>query len=269
MTAPDTLDLPLVPPPGGIVLHQTGRATVIWGDCRDPAVIASVPAGYGLLCTDPPYGVNWHATRQTNGKREHAFGQIAGDDGTIDWPGVLAEWVGPEGTNVRGLARNRHVYVFGYRPEQLAGPLRLGGTAELIWDKAHRGLGDLSSPWGPAHEPITFGVHSKSNLSRASEGRLSARLRQGSVIRVQRPNADRVTRHPTEKPVPLVAQLIESSTVRGDLVVDPCAGSGSTGVAAILEGRHCFLVEYDRGYAELTVQRVTAAERIADQIEAS
>ena len=66
-----------------------------------------------------------------------------------------------------------------------------------------------------------------------------------------------------------MAQLIESSTVRGDLVVDPCAGSGSTGVAAVLEGRRCFLVEVNRTDAELCVQRVQAAERIAAQIAAA
>jgi len=66
-----------------------------------------------------------------------------------------------------------------------------------------------------------------------------------------------------------MADLIESSTVRGDLVVDPCAGSGSTGVAAVLEGRRCFLVEVDRGHAEEAVRRVRAAERIAAQIEAA
>lgn len=254
------LDLPLTPPPGGQILHQSDRATIIWGDCRDPQVIAQVPAGYGLLCTDPPYGANWQSSYGKN------FNKIEGDDGTVDWPMVLREWVGSTGTE-SGLKDKRHVYVFGYRPEQLAEPLRLGGTAELVWDKANTGMGDLSQPWGPAHEPITFGVHCKRASGRAAGGgRLAARLRQGSVIRVLRPNADRATRHPTEKPVPLMAQLIESSTVRGDLVVDPCAGSGTTGVAAVLEGRRCFLVEYDRGYAEMCVRRVRAAERIAEQI---
>jgi site-specific DNA-methyltransferase (adenine-specific) len=66
-----------------------------------------------------------------------------------------------------------------------------------------------------------------------------------------------------------MADLIESSTVRGDLVVDPCAGSGSTGVAAVLEGRRCFLVEVDREHAELCVRRVKAAEVIADQMLAA
>lgn len=257
---PGTLDLTLTPPPGGVVLHQTDRATVIWGDCRDPAVIASAPDGYGLLCTDPPYGVGWQSSHGKN------FGRLEGDDGLCDWPQILRQWIGPSGTQT-GLADKRHVYVFGYTPEDLAEPLRLGGTAELIWDKAQTGLGDLSSSWGTAHEKITFGAHIKRAAGRErGDGRRVARLRRGSVIRVPRPNAAAVTRHPTEKPVALMAQLIESSTIRDDLVVDPCAGSGSTGVAAVLEGRRAFLVEYGRGYAELAAERVQVAERIAAQI---
>lgn len=267
MTA-DTLDL--APPPGGQILHHTDRATVIWGDCRDPAVIAQVPPGYGLLCTDPPYGVNYRSEYSRN------FSPLVGDQGGINWPAVLAEWVGPIGTdnrgpNARGMANNRHVYIFGQRPEQLKKVMRLGATADIIWDKAKTGMGNLELPWGPAHEIITFGVHSKytSGREKYGKGRLPARLRQGTVIRVLRPNGAGVNRHPTEKPIGLMAQLIESSTHRGDLVVDPCAGSGSTGVAAILTGRRCFLVEYDPGYAEIGVERIKAAEKIAALIEAA
>lgn len=264
MTILDTLDVRMDPPSGGEILHASDRATVIWGDCRDPEIIASVPAGYGLLCTDPPYGMAF------NSGRSSTFGQIAGDDGSIDWPGVLAEWVGPEGTHTRGLKDKRHVYVFGYRPDQLAESLRLGGSAELIWDKVSFGTGDLTKPWGPQHEVITFGVHVKRKAGRAGgDGRLAARLRQGSILRHQRPNAGSAVRHSNEKPVQLMADLVESSSVRGDLVVDPCAGSGSTGVAAVLEGRRCFLVEINRTNAELAVQRVRAAELLARQMEAS
>ncbi|MEV5915751.1 DNA methyltransferase [Streptomyces chartreusis] len=264
MTTIDTLTLDLAPPPGGQILHQSDRATVIWGDCRDPEVIAAVPDWYGLLCTDPPYGVRYNSGRSSN------FTEIPGDDGSVDWPNVLGEWVGPEGTYSRGLASKRHAYVFGYTADQLAGPLRLGGTASLVWDKTQTGMGALDSPWGPAHEPITFGVHVKQKANRESgEGRLAARLRKGSVLRYPRPNGSGARKHSNQKPVPLMADLIESSTVRGDLVVDPCAGSGSTGVAAVLEGRRCFLVEVDRQDAELCVQRVQAAERIAAQIAAA
>jgi site-specific DNA-methyltransferase (adenine-specific) len=252
-----TLDLPLTPPPGGQILHQSDRATVIWGDCTDPTIIGQVPNGYGLLCTDPPYGVNW----DSGWHRKTPFGQLVGDDGTVDWPAVLGQWA-------RRLANGRHVYVFGYAAEVLTEPLQFGPTAELIWDKGNRGLGNLALPWGPQHETIIFGV-SNANPAHGGKvrgGALSARLRHGSVLRVPRKNATAVNRHPTEKPIALMAQLVESSTVRGDLVVDPCAGSGSTGVAAVLEGRRCFLVEYERRYAELAAERVRAAERIADQI---
>lgn len=260
--AADALDLPLTPPAGGEVLYRSDRCTLIWGDCRDRAVIAQVPNWYGLLATDPPYGVNWESN-----SRIESFGSLAGDDGTVDWPAVLAEWVGPDGTWTQGLANSRHVYVFGYTPKELVGPLRLGATAELVWDKESMGMGDLAQPWGPSHERFTFGVHKKGPTPRASGGgALSARLRQGTVLRVQRPVGRGVTRHPTEKPWLLMAQLIESSTVHGDLVVDPCAGSGSTLIAAILEGRRGFGVEIDRRYAELAVGRIRAAEKIADQI---
>lgn len=261
MTTVEALNLDLAPPPGGQILHQSDRATIIWGDCRDPQIIASVPDGYGLLATDPPYGMRY------NSGRSDTFTEIPGDDGTIDWPAVLAEWVGRTGVT-RGLAPSRHVYVFGYSPEALTGALRLGGTTTLVWDKTDIGSGDLTVPWGPGHEPITFGVHVKRRSDRESgAGNLSARLRRGSVLRYPRPGRGRA-RHSNEKPVPLMADLIESSTLRGDLVVDPCAGSGSTGVAAVLEGRRCFLVEINRADAEQCVQRVQAAERLAAAIAA-
>jgi DNA modification methylase len=269
VTVTEPLALPLAPPPGGEILYQSKRATVIWGDCRDPQVITQVPDWYGLLATDPPYGVRY------NSGRSSTFTEIAGDDGSVDWPAILGQWVGPEGTYSRGLASKRHVYVFGYTAEQLAAPMRLGGTTELAWDKTQAGMGRLDSPWGPQHERITFGVHVKQKANRESgEGKLAARLRKGSVLRYPRPNGSGARRHSNEKPWKLMADLIESSSLSADdpadadLVVDPCAGSGSTGVAAILRGRRCFLVETDRAYAELAVQRVQAAESLAARMEA-
>jgi len=269
MTILDTLDVTMDPPAGGEILHQSDRATVIWGDCRDPRVIAQVPNWYGLLCTDPPYGVRY------NSGRSNTFTEIAGDDGSVDWPAVLGEWVGPDGTYSRGLASKRHVYVFGYDDKALAGPLRLGGTADLVWNKTQAGMGRLDSPWGPQHERITFGVHVKQAANRRDGGgKAAARLRRGTILNYPRPNGPGARRHSNEKPWPLLAELIESSTLPAaqvadaDLVVDPCAGSGSTGVAAILRGRRCFLVETDRATAELCVQRIKAAERIARQMEA-
>lgn len=239
------------------ILHQSDLCTVVLGDATDPDTL---PTGwYDLLCTDPPYGVRWKS-----GRRTESFGQIAGDDGTLDVPDLLGEWCGDY---TRGLLNHRHVYVFGYRPEQLSEPLRLGGTTELTWDKGIKGPGNLKLPWGPAHERVAFGVYTpKASDRRAGDGRLTARLRQGSVLKAARPAA---TRHPTEKPVTLMAQLIESSTVRGELVVDPFAGVGSTLVAAILSGRRAWGVELEERYAMIAVDRVRRAEEIARMMAAA
>ncbi|MFJ8727744.1 DNA-methyltransferase [Streptomyces sp. NPDC093269] len=256
MAEPDTLDLPLTPPPGGKVLYESERCTIVWGDCAD--VIGTLPTA-DLLATDPPYGVRWES-----GRNRGRFGPLLGDDGTLQVSGLL-------GALTRAHLRpHRHVYVFGFRPDQLAEPMRLGGTSELIWDKGIIGPGDLSQPWGPQHEPIAFGAHIPSAANRAQGyGALAARLRAGSILHHQRPNSRGVNRHPTEKPVPLMAELIESSSRRGELVLDPFTGSGSTLVAAILTGRRAYGIELDHRYAELAVQRVRTAEAIADQIAAA
>ena len=51
------------------------------------------------------------------------------------------------------------------------------------------------------------------------------------------PNVGNARRHPQQKPLPLLDWVIRSYTRAGDLVVDPCAGSGSAGVAARAAGR--------------------------------
>ena len=56
------------------------------------------------------------------------------------------------------------------------------------------------------------------------------------------------SRHPTVKPVDLMAWLVRLITPPGGLVVDPFAGSGTTGAAALREGMRCVLVEREADY---------------------
>ena len=54
--------------------------------------------------------------------------------------------------------------------------------------------------------------------------------------------------HPTQKPVPLLERLIEIFTDKGDVVIDPCAGSGTTLLAAANMGRKAYGFEIDRKF---------------------
>lgn len=59
---------------------------------------------------------------------------------------------------------------------------------------------------------------------------------------------DTIKVHPTQKPVPLLERLIEIFTDKGDVVIDPCAGSGSTLLAAAQMGRKAYGFEVNRGF---------------------
>lgn len=54
--------------------------------------------------------------------------------------------------------------------------------------------------------------------------------------------------HPTQKPVPLLERLIEIFTDKGDVVIDPCAGSGTTLLAAAQCGRRAYGFEIKKTF---------------------
>jgi site-specific DNA-methyltransferase (adenine-specific) len=200
-----------------------------------------------LLLTDPPYGQE----TQINRRREK-LAKIAGDDGSLDVPGAITQ-------ACRLLRRGRHAYVFG--PADLA-TTPLCAAVQLIWHKQVIGTGDLALPWGLAHEPITFAVYEPSRANRSKGyGRLAARLRQGSVISCQRIQGAATGRHPNEKPVPLLRQLIESSSLFGEIVMDPFAGSGSTLEAAALECRSAIGIEIEERFCQMAAERLAHARR--------
>ena len=62
--------------------------------------------------------------------------------------------------------------------------------------------------------------------------------------------------HPTQKPVALFEYLIKTYTNEGDLVLDNCAGSGTTGVACKNTNRNFILIEQDEKYCEIANQRL-------------
>jgi site-specific DNA-methyltransferase (adenine-specific) len=68
------------------------------------------------------------------------------------------------------------------------------------------------------------------------------------------------TDHPAQKPEKLLAKLILASSRPGDLVLDPCAGSGSSAVTAKKLGRRYTAVEREPEYAALTRKRLELAE---------
>ncbi len=68
--------------------------------------------------------------------------------------------------------------------------------------------------------------------------------------------------HPTQKPESLLARVLLSSTNRGDIVLDPFFGTGTTGAVARRLNRHFIGIEQDEGYVALARDRVAAVAPI-------
>jgi site-specific DNA-methyltransferase (adenine-specific) len=64
--------------------------------------------------------------------------------------------------------------------------------------------------------------------------------------------------HPTQKPVNLLKTLIKIFTDKGDVVIDPCAGSGSTLRACAEIGRSCYGFEIKKNFVKEAKEKMLA-----------
>ncbi len=222
--------------------NKQAGVVIYHADCRE--VLPQLARGsVDMILTDPPYGTGWTGM---NTRTSEKLGLIPGDDGSLDVPACLA-------LALRALKDCRHLYAFG-RYDLTTLPL--GPTAELIWDKCVPGPA-APEPWQYQHEYITFAVYVPSGANRAKGyGTRTARIRRGTVLSYPRLHSRRCNQHPTEKPVPLLRELIESSSRLGETVLDPFCGSGATLEAALLEGRKAIGIELKECWAEIAARRL-------------
>ena len=73
---------------------------------------------------------------------------------------------------------------------------------------------------------------------------------------------DALAMHPTVKPVALVADAMRDCSSKGDIVLDPFLGSGTTLMAAAKVGRRCFGLEYEPAFVDVAVRRWQAYTKV-------
>lgn len=150
---------------------------------------------------------------------------------------------------------------------------------EWIWEKG-KASGHLNAKKQPlkAHESVCIfgspsyfpqGTEEKNfNSSRPAKGKQKGEVygkqvneyrneKIGNYPRsVQKFSGEHKPFHPTQKPVDLFAYLIRTYTQPGQLVLDNCAGSGTTAIAAEREGRKWLCIEQDENYYNAACGRV-------------
>jgi len=71
-----------------------------------------------------------------------------------------------------------------------------------------------------------------------------------------KPSEKKFGKHPTQKPLDLLRRIVLASTNKGDIVLDPFAGSSTTGVAAVQNGRKFIGIDMEKKYLDLSINRL-------------
>jgi len=212
-----------------------------------------------MVFTDPPYNVSIPKTLGRGRTKHRNFAMAAGEMSSAAYTTFLTEALSPAASHsVDGALHYvcmdwRHM-----REMQDAGDAVYGELKNLVvWSKTNAGQGSL---YRSQHELIfVFKVGKGPHLNNVELGRHGRNRSNvwsypgGNTFRSGR-MAD-LTAHPTVKPISLVADAIRDCSRRGDLVLDPFLGVGTTILAAERVGRRACGIEIDPLYVDAAIRR--------------
>jgi site-specific DNA-methyltransferase (adenine-specific) len=197
------------------------------------------------IITDPPYGVNYHS----RGRKKNQWGDIRNDALSLN---EMEAFLTKAFANAAKVCRpGTTAYIchgisaagirIAFEKAFLSAGFHLSST--IIWVKQSASMG-----WGDyreRYEPILYGWIGEGHR------RITDRT-QTTVWNIDR-EAD--YRHPTQKPVALISRALRNSTIRGEVVLDPFVGSGTSIIASEQLGRRCMAMEIDPRYCDVAVKR--------------
>lgn len=228
-----------------------GRHVLLCDSCERMKTLLGPKERAALMVTDPPYGVSLEEKYKSRpgGKKQVINRRIANDDKTAAQIEKLwSSWF----SAVRPLmADGASFYVTGPHGDlllPLLTVLRDTGFSfrnVMVWakDSLVFGRGDYHSQ----HEPIIFGW-----VNGAAHHAVANRT-ETTLWSIPRPKKSE--HHPTTKPVELYARAIRNSSDKGQLVIEPFAGSGTGVIACEQLERRCVTTELDPGYCDVVVER--------------
>lgn len=241
LTDPDDVpDAPAVPVSRKGDLWILGNHRLLCGDSTDGEAVARVMKGKkaSVCLTDPPYGLGDTKTAKNNydrysDTRSNLIDVIAGF-----FP--LAQSVAARIVLTPGNANVR---------------LYQEPTWTMAWFTP-AGVG--SGPWGfCCWQPILcFGKDPKLSSGRGRH--------PDALVHTE---AAEDLGHPCAKPIKFWSWLMQRVSEPGDLIYEPFCGSGTTMIAAEMEGRHAYCMELSEAYVDVIVKRWQAFTGLAARLE--
>lgn len=265
---PDVAPEDEIPTPRSVTVTKPGQMWalgkhhIICGDARDTSVIERLMAGEKAAMTfaDIPYNVQIDGFASGKGATKHPdFAMACGEMSSEEYTAFATSGL----RNIANVCRDGAI-VFVCIDWRHLDELSAAGHAAhfklmnlIVWVKTNGGMGTF---YRSRHELIfvfKFGKAAHVNTFGLGEG---GRYRT-NVWEYRGANAFGPTRHedlashPTVKPARMVADAIKDVSHRGDIVLDPFGGSGTTLIAAQMTGRVARLIEIEPSYVDLTIRR--------------
>lgn len=217
-------------------ISENGEAALYCGDCLD--VLAKLPEqSIDAVVTDPPYAI---PTQVASGR---TITRNVGDMSIVEtaFSAHAREWK-------RVLGEQGRAFVFcdgASYPVVYRATYGRFNLASLVWDKGRIGMG---REFRKRHELIVHAWGAGTPVT-PPDGNAYADV-------IECPPVGRDRKHPAEKPVALMQSLLR---VCGETILDPFAGSGTTGVACVKTNRQFIGVEINCEYFNTAIDRITKA----------
>jgi DNA modification methylase len=224
------------------VLEGRARWCVV---CADNAEVLPWLPVVDHVITDPPYNEATHANGLCG-----SIGDFASQTGR----GVSFAALDDAQALARALLSRASRWVVAFCALEQLGEYEAGAGPEWVragvWDKINPSPQLTGDRPGQAVEALAI-MHPKGR-KRWNRGGGAGIWRCAPQQGSDRPD------HPTPKPVPLMLALVSDFTDPGEVILDPFAGSGTTGVACLRLGRRFIGIERDARYAAIARERLAA-----------
>lgn len=202
--------------------YQDDAVVIYHADCRD--ILPLIPdKSIDLVLTDPPYGIDYQSAWRIDRQRKE---KIVGDN---EFPLWMFDLLHPQ--NAMLVFCRWDILSILQKPKSL-----------IVWDKCRHSMGDLEHEYGRQWEGIAFyPFNGHQFLNRPKD-----------IIRIPCIPPSQL-RHPNEKPIALMAQLLVDNA--GEIISDSFMGIGSTLMAAKKLNRKCIGIEIEEKYREIAAKR--------------
>lgn len=222
-------------------IWQLGRHRLMCGDSTDKATVELLMGGdkADMVFTDPPYGID--VVQGDKIGCDKPFGSVGGNN--IVKTNKYMAIKGDETTDtarlnyeiVKELSENQIIFGGNYFTDFL--PPK---ACWCIWDKENTGnFADVEMAWSSFDKGAKLYKWLWNGLYRKGERAVEGKSRV----------------HPTQKPVGLIAEILNDFTKEDDIILDCFGGSGSTLIACEQIDRTCYMIEYEAHYVDVIINR--------------